>query len=514
MKRKVKILDCTLRDGGYYTNWDFDKELVNDYCACMEELPIEYIEIGYRSISLEGYLGEYFYCPEYLMKELKEKLISKKLCIILDEKNIRQSDVKKLLTPCIPYISMVRMAVDPKNIERAILLAREVKNMGFEVAFNLMYMSSWKNNNAFLEKLGDIDGVIDYFYMVDSFGGMLPKDIKETIQLVKSKTNTPLGFHGHNNLEAAFINTLTAIQEGCDIVDSTITGMGRGAGNLRTELLLTHFESQNLFKIKFGKLSNIVGEFEKLKKEYNWGTNLPYMFSGAFSLPQKQVMEWVGMNRYSIGNIINALNNQKDSCEDNMKLPVLEKRERFETAIILGGGKSAKKHRQAIMKLAESKEKICLIHAGARNINNYLELKGVDQFCALVGFETEKLLKIVDDVSQFNHTYIYPPFPRAMGTLIPEEIKKRAKELETIRFTEKSKDSPMALGFQIALDLGVKKVFLAGFDGYDTSISQTQFALAQENQNIINDAVKGLEVISITPTKYKKLDTISIYSIV
>ena len=70
----MKILDCTLRDGGYYTNWDFDKDLVKTYCKSMESLPIDYVEIGYRSIPLEGYLGEYFYCPEFVMKELKEYL--------------------------------------------------------------------------------------------------------------------------------------------------------------------------------------------------------------------------------------------------------------------------------------------------------------------------------------------------------------------------------------------------------------------------------------------------------
>ena len=59
----MKILDCTLRDGGYYTNWDFDQNLIKEYAITMENLPIDYIEVGYRSIALEGYYGKYFYCP-------------------------------------------------------------------------------------------------------------------------------------------------------------------------------------------------------------------------------------------------------------------------------------------------------------------------------------------------------------------------------------------------------------------------------------------------------------------
>ncbi|MFB9051986.1 hypothetical protein ACFFVB_02730 [Formosa undariae] len=516
MSSKFRILDCTLRDGGYYTNWDFNKDLVEDYCKAMEVLPIEYVEIGYRSISLDGYLGEYFYCPEYVMKRLKSFMPSKKLVIILDEKNIRPEHLNDLLEPCKPYISMVRMAIDPKNFERAIILAKGVKAMGFDVAFNVMYMSNWKENSTFLDLLEGLEDTIDYFYMVDSFGGVLPEDVKEIIELVKSKTNVPLGFHGHDNLEMALINTLTAVENDCVLVDGTITGMGRGAGNLRTELLLTYLNSKNILNFDFTKLSAVVNDFELLKNKYKWGTNLPYMFSGAFSLPQKQVMEWVGMNRYPIGNIVNALNNQKEAIQDNIKLPLLEGKEDFDTAIILGGGPSAKSHSIAIQKLAANHSKLCLIHAGARNACTYLDVSN-KQYFALVGFESEKLLKTIgEDFSKLKETCVYPPFPRHMGTIIPDKIKTLSVELETINFTNASSDSPLVIGIQIALDLGIKNIFLAGFDGYDTAIDNTQFVLAQENQNIINDAlkIKDVSILSITPTKYKKLKVTSIYSII
>ena len=105
----MKLLDCTIRDGGYYTNWDFDKDLIKTYCKSMESLPIDYVEVGYRSIPLEGYLGEYFYCPDFVMKELKEMMPSKNLVIILNEKDIRASHVPELLKPCQGYITMVKL---------------------------------------------------------------------------------------------------------------------------------------------------------------------------------------------------------------------------------------------------------------------------------------------------------------------------------------------------------------------------------------------------------------------
>ncbi|MEP3837384.1 MAG: aldolase catalytic domain-containing protein [Algibacter sp.] len=514
MINNTKILDCTLRDGGYYTNWDFDKELVGNYCKLMETLPIDYIEVGYRSIPLKGYLGKYFYCPVYILKDLKELMPSKKLVIILNEKDIRPEHLEEVLAPCKSYIKLVRIAIDPKNFERAIILAKAVKSMGFEVGFNVMYMSEWLEDSSFLELLTGLDEVIDYFYMVDSFGGLSPDEVINIIDLVKSKTNVPLGFHGHNNLEMALINTITSIKKGCSIVDSTITGMGRGAGNLRTELLLIYLNSKEKFNINYSLLGNVVSDFESLKKTYNWGTNLPYMFSGAYSLPQKQVMEWVGKNRYPISSIITALNNQKDDIADNIKLPSLSKESNFKTALILGGGKSALNHSEAIMKVADSDDTTCVIHAGGRNVLEYLNIKS-EQYYTLVGFESEKLLtNIGSDVSKLKNTCVFPPFPRAMGTIIPDSIKHLSKELEAINFTAVSSDSLLAISLQLAIDLGVSKILLSGFDGYDTEIDQAQFALAQENQNILNDIikVKDISVQAITPTKYKNIKVTSIYN--
>lgn len=512
----MKFLDCTIRDGGYYTNWDFDESLIEDYAIAMESLPIDYVEVGYRSIPMEEYLGKYFYCPEYVLKQLKELMPSKKLVIILNEKDIRKSHIEEgLLDVCKPYVSMVRMAIDPKNIARAIELAKEVKKEGFEVAFNVMYMSNWKNlDTSFLDSLEGIEEHVDYFYMVDSYGGVMPNDVVDTIKLVKSKTNVPLGFHGHDNLEMALINSITAMDHGCEIVDATITGMGRGAGNLKTELLLTYLESYENLEISFNKLSNVVSEFEELRKNYNWGTSLPYMFSGAKSLPQKQVMEWVGMNRYPLGSIINALSNQKQSLQDNIKLPILKKEQKYNTAVILGGGKTAKNHKDAVkIFLEHSKDSVCLVHAGTRNVSEYLAVD-VDQYYGLVGFESEKLLQQIGDFSKVTQICVYPPFPRTMGTTIPEDILKLSKEVENISFTSASKDSPLALSIQAAIDMGCARIYLVGFDGYDININQNQFVIARENQEIINDAIKNENILieTFTPTKYKNLKTCSIYS--
>ena len=217
---------------------------------------------------------------------------------------------------------MIRIAVNPENLNRALLLATKIKEYGFEIGFNIMYMSLWKNKPDFLEELSLLNDKIDYLYMVDSYGSTYPSEVIDIIKILKKRTNVPLGFHGHNNIELGLINTLTAIENGVDIVDSTITGMGRGAGNLKTELLLTVLNSKGVLDFDYNHLSNVVDVFADIQSQYLWGTNLPYMVSGANSSPQKQVMELVTKRAYSFNSIIRTLQNQFKGLKDNQsKLP-------------------------------------------------------------------------------------------------------------------------------------------------------------------------------------------------
>ena len=511
MNNNFKVLDCTLRDGGYYTNWDFDNRLVHSYIESFNNLPADYLEIGYRSTPMSRYLGEYFYCPIPLVASIKS-LSNKKIAIILNEKDVQVQDLKSLLSPCKGLIDMVRIAIDPKNIGRALILAQAIKKFGFEVCFNVMYMSTWRDDKQFLKQVKEIEGITDYFYMVDSFGGVYPEDVKETFDIIRSQTNVPIGFHGHNNLELALINTIMAIECGASIVDATITGMGRGAGNLSTELLFTALNAKMNLKVDFNSLSNIVREFKNLQLKYEWGTNLPYMVSGANSLPQKEVMDWVGKNRYSYDSIINALQNRKDNKTDNLKLPLFSESMQIKESIIVGGGKTVLKSISTIMDFLKARPSSALILSSSRFIQEFKDVKN-PKFVCLVGNEGVRLNKLLDSVESFEGSFILPPFPREMGTFLPPNIAERSFELKTIDIVDKHWDSPLSISLQVARLLSSSSVKLVGFDGYDISVKNLQFELAQENQYIfdnIGDSFDHIEIL--TPTSYKNINQGSIYS--
>ena len=513
MSNKPLILDCTLRDGGYYTNWDFDQELVKDYFIAMEKLPVEYLEIGYRSKPMKGYLGEFFYCPKYIFEKARRLAPSKKITIILNEKDCQPTDVDYLFDGLNEYIDLVRIAVNPDRFDYAIELAKSIKSAGFSVAFNVMYMSKWIKDKVFLEKIHKVNGLVDFFYMVDSFGSVYPDQVKELVNILKQKIDVPLGFHGHNNLELAHINTLTAIEEGCEIVDATITGMGRGAGNLKTELLLTSMASNYSLEISFNELSVIVSDFEKMQKQYGWGTNLPYMFSGANSLPQKEVMEWMGLNRYPLGSMLTALKNQRDEISDNIGLPKFKVEKKFEKVVIVGGGVSINNQLEIIKRFLKILGDVCIIHAGVRYSKLLSDLKVLEQYYCLVGSEALKLKREFNDLTSLNGKCIFPPFPRQMGTVLPNEIKEVSYELEDLSFTNKFEDSPLAIALQLGLNLSNKEIILVGFDGYESSKDKVQFQLANENQYLIDRMLaNNVEISSATKTNYKNIAEKSLFS--
>jgi len=506
---KTLLLDCTLRDGGYYTNWDFDKSLVTKYFQAMENLPIQYVEIGYRSKPLKGYFGEYFYCPEYVMRKAKEHMPSKKLAIMLNEKDTIAQDLEKLLVPCKPYIQMVRLAVSPERIPQAAELAQIIKKMGFEVAFNIMYLSKFASNEAILEGLKGLEQFVDFLYLVDSYGGVFPEQVQSIIQKVKTKTTIPLGFHGHNNLELVMINSITAMEAGVSILDATITGMGRGAGNLKTELFLTYLAFQKGVPVDFNALSSTVEDFEKMQKQYEWGTSLPYMVAGANSLPQKDVMDWMSKKRFSISGMVNALKNQKNPEQDTA-FPLLEITPAHKT-LIIGGGISVKEHQDAIQEFLLKNPDTVIIFSTARYAHLFNHLPN-PQYIALVGNEGHRLNQIFSQLTKIP-TCVLAPRPRKMGVYVPQKIEKQTKELENITFSDKHHDSPLAVSIQIAINLQAGYIYLVGFDGYNTQIDPSKYELIQENQYLIDKLLAlPVTVESWTATNYKNISQASLFA--
>jgi 4-hydroxy 2-oxovalerate aldolase len=511
--KHTKILDCTLRDGGYYTNWDFAPEVVASYIEAMNQLPIDYIELGYRNNPGNEYLGCFGYSPVSVLRKIRERC-TKKIVLMLNEKSTRVDDLNRILGPIQGLVDMIRLAIDPKNFDRAVTLAENVKRYGFEVGFNVMYMSKWNEYEDFLPSLSKINGIADLFCMVDSFGGVSPDVVRETLHTVRQVTTCPIGFHGHNNLQLGLINTLTAIEEEVDYVDATILGMGRGAGNLNMELLLTYLNTKGL-EVDFNVLSEVISAFMPLYHKYQWGTNLPYMLSGANSIPQKEVMAWVSNRAYSFNSIVRALNNRKSNQKDNAKYPELEIARKYEQVLIVGGGENVVAHLDGILDFIRQHPDIALVFATARFVECFQAVQS-DKYYCLVGNEAKRLAKNTHN-QPFAGKCVLPPYPRLMGTEVPEHAQHVTYELPSLDFTTQYLDSCTTIAIQLALNLADHDIFVVGYDGYPGNIlSEKEVDLTNENRAIFESYARftGAKLKSLTPSLYKDLNIVSLYQFI
>lgn len=281
------LLDCTLRDGGYYTKWDFDPDFVSQYIEGMCAAKVKYIEIGYRSPPQEAYFGEYFFLTTPTLSRISKLLEAGRVkyshvpqvAIMLDAKRCTPKLVPSLLKGCSDIVKIVRMAVAPNDLDHAVELAKVIKREGYDVAVNLMYISRHISDMNLLDLVEKNRDFVDILNLVDSYGSSSPKQIGDCMKMWRERfprgSGIILGYHGHNNLSLAFANALTAIENGAEIIDATVTGMGRGAGNLQTEIALVHREFRD-----WSVMGIVVEELERMQASFGWGVKLPYILSG------------------------------------------------------------------------------------------------------------------------------------------------------------------------------------------------------------------------------------------
>ena len=509
----ITLLDCSLRDGGYYNNWDFEENFVALYRNKIKSLPIDYIEIGYRNLVQKEYRGKYFYCPLPILDQWAE--FSDQLVLMLDEINTPIEEVEAMIQPCIGKAKMFRIATKPNRISQGIALAKKIKNAGFEVGLNIMYLSEWDQYDDFFDQFKGIENHIDYLYMADSYGAVLPDYIVKTVKKLKSITSVKLGYHGHNNLEMGLINALKAIEHGVEIIDASITGMGRGAGNLKTELLLTYLAAEKLKEVNFEHLDALVNQFETLQATYQWGNNLAYMVSGANSIPQKEVMNLITRRYYSIDNAIKYLGFKSENEAAKNSYPKLNTKKTKASILIIGGGPSTLKHLDAIKSFIHQNEGLTLLFSSARHIASFKEFK--DTYTILVGAEGKRLEENIRKGS-FNNHCILPPPPHKIPPYIPEELIGNCVELADTIFSKENCDAHLAVTLQAAIELGGKEVFLIGFDGYTaTELNEREAFFMQENQLIFDHFIQRQENIklkSLSPTAYENIAISSIYALI
>lgn len=280
----IKVVDCTIRDGGLVNNFYFDDEFVRNLYTANVAAGVEYMEFGYKA-SKEIFdvkeFGKWKFCDEQDIRDIVgDNNTDLKISVMAD---VGRTDYKKDIIPKTDsVIDMIRIATYINTIPAAIEMIHYCAEMGYETTINIMAVSTAAESELDLALDLLAQSEVGTIYLVDSYGSLYPEQIRRLADKylkVAEKYGKKVGIHAHNNQQLAFANTIEACTVGVSYLDATMSGMGRGAGNCNMELLLGFLRNPKYSLNPVLKF--LQNQMLPLKKTgLVWGCDVQYMLTG------------------------------------------------------------------------------------------------------------------------------------------------------------------------------------------------------------------------------------------
>lgn len=282
---EIKVLDCTIRDGGLMNNHQFSNELVRKVYQAANDSGIDYVELGYKADESQfarSDFGPMKFCSEKDIEAVVSGIEKKvKISVMAD---IGRFDPDSIIPCGESHIDMFRVASYVKDIDKAIDLVNKLNGKGYETTINIMAVSHARERELD-EALQQVEkeSAADVIYLVDSFGALYSEQIAYLAKKYKNlMPGKEIGIHAHNNQQLAFANTIESIINNINYLDGTIYGIGRAAGNCPLELLLGFLKNP---KYDIRPIIKIIGtEFLTIREEIEWGYIIPYMITGTLDV--------------------------------------------------------------------------------------------------------------------------------------------------------------------------------------------------------------------------------------
>lgn len=503
---KIQVLDCTLRDGGYCNECNFGFENEKKIVQGLVDANIDIIECGFLINS-----------TEYDEDKTKFTSLNKAAKIIPQNKEgktfVLLTDYGKFNTNDLPVydgktIDGLRVAFHKKDMNPALDECREIKNLGYKVFVQAMVSLSY-TDKEFLDLISKVNELEPYaFYIVDSFGMMKRKDLTRLFYLVEHnlKENIHIGFHSHNNMQLAYSNAQSLVDLHSErnlIIDSSVYGMGRGAGNLNTELFVQYLNDNNDGNYDIKPLLSIIDEIlnEFYQRNY-WGYSLPNYLSAVHNahpnyagyLDDKKTLTVENINE-----IFDLMDEDKKVAYDKAYIEDLYLR-------YMAAGKTQEEHKAELISKLKGKT-VLLIAPGKSSV----EEKG-----KIISFVDDSVVtvSINHNYLNLNTDYIFLSNLRRFRDL---DMASRNKCIVTSNIPAKDvyiqtnyrdllfdidfvKDNAGLMAIKFFVQMGIKKIYLAGFDGYshDERENYGESSMAFVTRSAVLDAmnrgmIEGLE---------------------
>ncbi|MEZ2741880.1 aldolase catalytic domain-containing protein [Paenalcaligenes hominis] len=520
------LLDCTLRDGGYYNAWDFSPELINDYLAAMQAAGVDIIELGLRSLKNTGFNGACAYTTDEFINSLHlPEGITIGVMVNGSELvgDIPQQEALQRLFPHAANhspVDLVRIACHVHEFKQALPAANWLKERGYQVGFNLMQVADRTEEEVKALAREAVNYQLDALYFADSMGSMNPEQVAITIQWFRSEWKGPMGIHTHDNMGLALSNTLRALDEGVTWVDATVTGMGRGPGNARTEELAIEVAERRGQSVNLVPLMALLRKhFKPMQVHYGWGTNPYYYLAGKYGIHPTYIQEMLSDSRYSEEDVLAVIEHLRVEGGKKFSLNTLDAARHFfrgkpkgqwspktrfagREVLLLGTGPGVARHRAALERYIRQHKPLVL----ALNTQSAIDAKLID---LRVACHPVRLLADCEAHTRLPQPLITP------YSMLPADVcdSLAGKELldfglnvqaDSFAFEETHCTLPTSLVVGYALAVATSgqaaRILMAGFDGYgaDDPRSGEMRQLFKQYQV----AEGALPLTAITPTRY------------
>ncbi|WP_028505919.1 aldolase catalytic domain-containing protein [Ruminococcus sp. FC2018] len=520
---KIQVLDCTLRDGGYCNDWNFGFENAKQIVSGLVTANVEIIECGFIS-GKEVYdqNSTKFNGLNEVASIIPKNRESKKFVVMM---NYGEYDIDNLPNYDSSSVDGIRVAFHKKDLRDALEVCKRIKEKGYLVFVQAMVSLSY-SDEEFLSLIRCVNEFDPYaFYIVDSFGMMKKKDLIRLFYMVEHNLNDKIciGFHCHNNMQLAFSNaqSLTMVQTNRRlIIDSSIMGMGRGAGNLNTELFVGYL-NENAEKDYFiNPLLSIVDKIlTPFYERHYWGYSLPNYISASYNahpnyaayLDSKKTLTFEEMNDiFGMMDVEKKTSFDKSYIEDlylkyqakeHIQVEHLsELRERLagKRVLMIAPGKSSIFEKEKIISYAYQDDVVVISinYDYDENITDYL---------------------FVSNLRRFRDLPAGKRFKSIVTSNIPTvDVFLQVRYKDLLNTVEAVKDNAGLMLAKLLLTLGVKKILIAGMDGYSVNQEEnyadqrmnyyTEKELAEKKNNgivsVLKELGKEIDIELITTPKY------------
>lgn len=276
----IELLDCTLRDGGYVNNWSFGKNCINDFSSKLVDAKIDIVELGFLKND-EYNQDRTVYNNVDLLNPLLKKNTNTKFAAMIDVQN--RIPIEMITNRNNNNIDIIRVIVWKRLLDEDFAYCQQIVNKGYKLCVQPARVDQY-SDEEFKSMILQFSKLNPYaIYIVDSWGTLTIEKVMHYFTIATSTltNNIALGYHGHNNLQQAFgiAETLAnTIHTHNLILDSSISGMGRGAGNLNTETIASYLNSKHKRDFNISVLIDLFTKYIKpASKTFKWGASF-YMY--------------------------------------------------------------------------------------------------------------------------------------------------------------------------------------------------------------------------------------------